>query len=919
MTVNIDNDAALLTVSIPRSEITGERFRARGEGWQAEFQFYEIPENDVNLKVNFMPKHRKQHYLVMIPLVYGMGNIMVSHKFYRHERNAARRKAAGGVSIKRTAALILAFVMALGCLSPLFSGGRAMATGSEWTASMKRFEGYGGVKYYKGSNYNVKIYENSSGDFHYYAETGGSERRMYILENVNTGEKKAGYCIGAGLKYTSGSSYGADVSFGEYFNTYLSENARNGIKYATIYGYQEGKSCPVAGANIYDYWMATQTVIWEYQQGLREDGTERHDNGLVLADTFYNTIKGKPAEKCYDYILECISEHTGMPSFVSDTQEDAPSKVWTLSETSAGSGVYKAEIYNAVPDSDRDYVVRDTSGNILPGVSVTRSGSKYTVTSTVRTEAPVTVMLTERNAPADDDILFYVSGSTQQPLISCGGFADPLKFYMQLKTVDKLPETFTLKITKKEENGNVSGVPFIIYWHSYYSGFYTEASHMTATDNLGYASFTVNAGYGFESLAIPVLYIIEPDAEDYNILAESFSGISAVTPAYFYKLSEGGEWSFGYNISQAESLSSDGSALKGFVLSLDSSVVRAGGLAEITIRNTPKKADIRVKKTSSTGEKEGFRFEIEGLDSSNRHISGLSGTTDASGTADFTGLPLGRYKVSEILPIGTQWEQPRDQYVTLDEDGITVMVTFENSLRKSSVRIVKYSEDGIFDGVSFNIKSESGTYDETYEANEENVYSGPSGNYLEILVENLVPGRYTVTEICPERYEEQVPCIIILLPDTTKELVFENRLKPITGSLTVAKEISNRETVFSHGDPVFVFEIHGVLKSGEEVTLYRVFHFESWAVDTEHDGISGKLFTLDGLEPGTYTVKELKTLRYSIRSVSVSRGDADVNADNTVTFEIKAGNTDIYMRFVNEVTDQEHTSHTALCINHITV
>ena len=49
----------------------------------------------------------------------------------------------------------------------------------------------------------------------------------------------------------------------------LPSDARRGITLTAIYGWIPGASLPVSGINEDDYKMATQIILWEYQQQLR--------------------------------------------------------------------------------------------------------------------------------------------------------------------------------------------------------------------------------------------------------------------------------------------------------------------------------------------------------------------------------------------------------------------------------------------------------------------------------------------------------------------------------------------------------------------------------------------------------------------------------------------------------------------------
>ena len=85
-----------------------------------------------------------------------------------------------------------------------------------------------------------------------------------------------------------------------------------------------GAALPVSGINEDDYKMATQIILWEYQQQLRSDPYSRHGNGHADADQYFSVIAGRPAEKAYDWILAQVASHSTVPSFTSSKKSEAP-------------------------------------------------------------------------------------------------------------------------------------------------------------------------------------------------------------------------------------------------------------------------------------------------------------------------------------------------------------------------------------------------------------------------------------------------------------------------------------------------------------------------------------------------------------------------------------------------------------------
>ncbi len=225
----------------------------------------------------------------------------------------------------------------------------------------------------------------------------------------------------------------------------LPTDAQFGVMMALMYGWHEGKSSPVAGTNADDYAFATQSIIWEYQQQLRTSPADLHSANGIPADMYYSSIKGRPAEKCYNWILSQMADHYTIPSFAARNQSKADT--YTLK-------------YN--PDTQKYSLTIEDTNNTLSnikfsagGISVSRSGNKYTFTSDKMITSPVTVSAQKQvNLNSDDMLIWGCVG--KQTMIS--GASDPVYFYFKIDT-----ETYgTGHIKKTSEDGVVSGIKFNI-------------------------------------------------------------------------------------------------------------------------------------------------------------------------------------------------------------------------------------------------------------------------------------------------------------------------------------------------------------------------------------------------------------------------------------------------------------------------
>lgn len=253
------------------------------------------------------------------------------------------------------------------------------------------------------------------------------------------------YCVESGIDFNTGNTYTSKSGQNSSYFKNLPTDAQFGVMMALMYGWHEGKSSPVAGTNADDYAYATQSIIWEYQQQLRTSPADLHSANGIPADMYYSSIKGRPAEKCYNWILSQMADHYTIPSFAARNQSKA--NTYTLK-------------YN--PDTQKYSLTIEDTNNTLSnikfsasGISVSRSGNKYTFTSDKMITSPVTVSAQKQvNLNTDDMLIWGCVG--KQTMIS--GASDPVYFYFKIDT-----ETYgTGHIKKTSEDGVVSGIKFNI-------------------------------------------------------------------------------------------------------------------------------------------------------------------------------------------------------------------------------------------------------------------------------------------------------------------------------------------------------------------------------------------------------------------------------------------------------------------------
>jgi uncharacterized surface anchored protein len=304
------------------------------------------------------------------------------------------------------------------------------------------YVGSDGEYYRSKAPYSFIVYDNN-GDISVRTANGGNAKREYLMTD-NSGTHQV-YCVESGVDFNTGNSYVSESGKNSSYFQNLPTDAQFGIMMALMYGWHEGKSSPVAGTNADDYAFATQTIIWEYQQQLRTSPTDLHSANGIDADTYYYSLKGRPAEKCYDWILSQMSKHYTIPSFAARSQNSADT--YTMK-------------YN--PDTQKYSLTLEDTNNTLSdiqfsasGISVKRSGNQYTFTSDKMITSPVTVSA-QKDVNLDCDEMLIWGCVGKQTMAS--GASDPVYFYFKLNT-----ETYgTGQIKKTSEDGVVSGISFNI-------------------------------------------------------------------------------------------------------------------------------------------------------------------------------------------------------------------------------------------------------------------------------------------------------------------------------------------------------------------------------------------------------------------------------------------------------------------------
>lgn len=344
---------------------------------------------------------------------------------------------------KRLTAAVLSVVMCLAAL-PMSAFAWTSEEGKACTSYFgEKYVGSDGEHYYSKSTTTSLFYNEDGSTYTRSYSSGNAKSKYYMKDSSGTHQV---YCIESGVDFRTGDDYSsANGKNSRYFQN-LPTAAQQGIMVTLLYGWHEGRSSPVPGTNVDDYAFATQTLIWEYQQQLRTSPTQKYAANGISADMFSWSLEGRPAEKCYNWILEQSAQHYTVPSFAANQKSSA--QTYTLKYDQAKDN-YSLTL------TDTNNVLRDIRFSSASGITVTRNGNKYTFTSKKMIENPVSITA-QKVIPGSLDNMLIWGCPGKQTMTS--GAEDPVYFYMNIKT-----ETTGIgHIVKHSEDGKVDGIRFTI-------------------------------------------------------------------------------------------------------------------------------------------------------------------------------------------------------------------------------------------------------------------------------------------------------------------------------------------------------------------------------------------------------------------------------------------------------------------------
>lgn len=326
---------------------------------------------------------------------------------------------------KKLTSLLMASIMMLVAL-PIQTLAAEWGKGDTvYAAMIGDFVGSDGKAYADKYNYDY-IYYKSDGSIGKATRYASTHAKLGVSKN---GIVQPAICIEAGVAYNTGSSYVGEGNNNTYLRN-LPRDIQQMLKYVLLCGFNsDTKSSPVANTNLDDFWFATQIVSWEIQQGLRT-GYGKSDLAVNSSipntpkTAYYDQLKGRPAEKCYEYILNKMKAYSIVPSFTGRAKATAPTHTLKYNSSTKKYSITLADENNSgMPASAFN----------ISGVTVTKSGNKYTF-STATKISGTKACTYKANRTSGDQLVIWKSGNGSQTMAA--GIDDPVRFYANFKTSD---------------------------------------------------------------------------------------------------------------------------------------------------------------------------------------------------------------------------------------------------------------------------------------------------------------------------------------------------------------------------------------------------------------------------------------------------------------------------------------------------
>lgn len=684
---------------------------------------------------------------------------------------------------KKLTSLLLASIMMLVAL-PIQTLAAEWGKGDTvYAAMIGDFVGSDGKTYADKYNYDY-IYYKSDGSIGKATRYASTHAKVGVSKN---GIIQPAICIEAGVAYNTGSSYVGEGNNNTYLMN-LPNAIRRELKIALLCGFNsDTKSSPVANTNLDDFWFATQAVSWEIQQDLRT-GYGKSDLAVnsIIPNTpktaYYDQLKGRPAEKCYEYILGKMKSYSLIPSFTDVSKSNAPTHVLKYDSSTKK---YSRTIV------DKNNSGMPASAFNISGVTVTKSGNKYTFSTTTKISGTKACTY-KANRTSGDQLVIWKSGNGSQTMAE--GIDDPVQFFANFKT----ESTGTAQIKKVWEHNHDASSTKADNSDIYFTIKNSSGSAVKATGKEGSYTYSTSGSVSQFKLNSSNTFLVKS------------------LPAGTYTVTEHGKNSDG----SIPYYTRTGGVSK-------TVTVTAGSTGTVTFKNTRNTGTGKVIKTwvdtngnaieasNCISNNQQIYFRIKNADGKYITVNGtkysgsysFAGTTTKAtslyvnpGTGTFTvsDLPTGKYTVYEYGSPDGYSVNRASQTITISRDK-TSFVSFINSEDSGTAQIKKVwlsdttlsasEKANLEKNVYFTVKDANGKYIKVTGSAGAYVYAGTqtSANNMKLRgskfnVSKLPMGTYTVTEInnaSGYNPKTQTKTVTIANKGEIKAISFTNKSTPV--------------------------------------------------------------------------------------------------------------------------------------------
>ena len=694
---------------------------------------------------------------------------------------------------KKLTGLFLAAVMTLVAL-PIQTLASEWGVGDNvYAAMLGNYIGSDNGTYGDKRNYTF-IYYKADGDVATATRVKSNHAKLGVSKN---GVTQQAICIEAGVSYSTGSSYVGKASSDDYM-LMLPTKARRDLKIALLCGFNSTVTkSPVANTNLDDFSFATQIIVWEIQQQLRtgyNKGDLKANKWGTPKDVYYEQLKGRPAEKCYEYILNKMRAFSLLPSFVNDDKSKAPT--YTM-EYNSSTKKYSITL----PDNNKSNM--PASAFNISGVTVTKSGYDYTFSTTSKISGTKACTYKENRTTGKQLVVWKSSGGDSQTMAD--GIDDPVQFYANFKTSD----LGTAQIKKVWEHKHDSSSTQASNSDIYFTIKNSSGSAVKATGKAGSYTYSTSGSVTKFKLNSSNTFLVKS------------------LPAGTYTVYEYG---------------TDGAGIPCYTRSNLSKTVKvtAGGTGTVTFTNTRNTGTGEVIKTwvdtngnaieasNCISNNQQIYFRIKNADGKYITVNGtkysgsysFAGTTTKAtslyvnpGTGTFTvsDLPTGKYTVYEYGSPEGYSVNKASQTITISKDK-TSSVSFVNSEDSGTAQIKKVwlsdttlsasEKANLEKNVYFTVKDANGKYIKVTGSAGAYVYAGTqtSANNMKLSgskfnVSKLPMGTYTVTEInnaSGYNPKTQTKTVTIANKGETKSVSFTNKSTPV---VVIRKHFSDEDNL----------------------------------------------------------------------------------------------------------------------------